>query len=97
MDPVMRVDENRPIMNAARPRNGSRQQGFVEELRKVADQVDNRIKEADRRTQSFVAGERYDIHEVMIATEKAHLSFRFLLQIRNKLLDAYQEIMRMQV
>ena len=37
-----------------------------------------------------------DADEIMIASEKANISFRLLLQIRNKLLDAYQEVMRMQ-
>jgi len=40
---------------------------------------------------------RGSIHEVIIAMEKADISFRTMLQVRNKVLDAYQEIMRMTV
>ena len=46
-------------------------------------------------TAEFAVGKRQDLHEIMIASEKANLSFKFLLEIRNKLLDAYREVMRM--
>jgi len=45
----------------------------------------------------MVTGESRDLHEVMLAVEKANISFQFLTQVRNKALDAYQEIMKMQV
>ena len=45
----------------------------------------------------LAAGEPIDIHEVMLNTEQASLGFSMALQVRNKLVDAYQEIMRMSV
>ncbi|HBP88186.1 MAG TPA: flagellar hook-basal body complex protein FliE, partial [Nitrospiraceae bacterium] len=42
-------------------------------------------------------GENVNIHQAVIAGEKAGLSFKLLMQVRNKVIDAYQEIMRMQV
>jgi len=45
----------------------------------------------------MVGGEAVDLHEVMVAVEKAKTSFDLLMEIRNKALDAYREIMRMQV
>jgi flagellar hook-basal body complex protein FliE len=47
--------------------------------------------------QKFATGEVADIHDVMIAAEKAGVSFELVLEIRNKLIEAYQELMRMQV
>jgi flagellar hook-basal body complex protein FliE len=44
-----------------------------------------------------VSGEAVDLHEVMIAAEKARTSFDLLMEIRNKTVEAYREIMRMQV
>jgi flagellar hook-basal body complex protein FliE len=70
--------------------------GFVDALKAFTGQVDAQIREADQKTQEFAVGKSYDLHEIMVSTEKADLSFRLLVQIRNKLLDAYQEIMRMQ-
>ncbi len=63
------------------------------ELNKVNSlQVEKSIAE-----QKLVTGEVEDIHSVMIAAEKADLALQFTLAIRNKFMDAYQEIMRMQI
>jgi flagellar hook-basal body complex protein FliE len=52
---------------------------------------------ADGMVKSMAAGEITDVHQVMLAMNRADLSFRMMLEVRNKLLDAYQEVMRMQV
>lgn len=58
----------------------------------------NRIQaEADISSARLAAGEPVDLHDVMLAVEEADLSLRLALQMRNKLLEAYQEINRMQV
>ena len=53
--------------------------------------------EADERTAAMAAGRVEDISEVMVAAQKADLALNLTLQIRNRALSAYQEIMRMQV
>jgi flagellar hook-basal body complex protein FliE len=53
--------------------------------------------ESNRLTEEFAAGRTDNIHEVMIAGEKANIALQFVLQVRNKILDAYTEIMRMQI
>lgn len=68
---------------------------FQETLGTFAREVNAQLNNADRKTAEFAVGKRQDIHEVVIASEKAGISFRLLMEIRNKLLDAYQEIMRM--
>jgi len=45
----------------------------------------------------LIAGESKNLHETMIAMEKADISFRLMMGVRNKIIEAYQEIMRMQV
>jgi flagellar hook-basal body complex protein FliE len=52
---------------------------------------------ADKSIQNVQAGNTGGLHEAMIALEKADISFRTMLTVRNKLIEAYQEIMRMQV
>ena len=52
---------------------------------------------ADLAIQQLHGGGEKNLHEAMIAMEKADISLRFAVQIRNKAIDAYQEIMRMQV
>ena len=53
--------------------------------------------DADRLAQGLAAGEPVDIHEVMLALEKANLGFQLALQVRNKVIEAYQEVMRLQL
>jgi flagellar hook-basal body complex protein FliE len=52
---------------------------------------------AENKIQGVLTGEVEDLHQVMIAMEKASLSFQMTMQVRNKIIDAYQEIMRMQI
>jgi flagellar hook-basal body complex protein FliE len=65
-------------------------QGIMKDINKLQLNAD----EAIAKVQLDNTG---SIHEAMIALEKADLSFRTMMQVRNKILDAYQEIMRMQV
>lgn len=82
-----------PGIGQARKSGGA---SFAETLKTFAQHVDDQLKDADRITQEFAVGKRHDLHEIMIASEKANISFRLLLQIRNKLLEAYQQVSRMQ-
>jgi flagellar hook-basal body complex protein FliE len=69
--------------------------GFGESLGQALDQVNQLQKAADRASQDFALGQSRDVASTLIAIEKATLGFQFALQIRNKLLEAYQEVMRM--
>ncbi len=71
--------------------------GFADLLKNAVQTVNERMNEADALTQKSAVGEPVDIHELMIASTKAELSSRLLLQVRNKVLTAYEEIMRMQL
>ena len=53
--------------------------------------------QAANSTERFLSGESEDLHTVAIAAQKAELSFEMFLQVRNKVVQAYQEVMRMQV
>lgn len=69
--------------------------GFQDTLNSIISQVNEQLQEADQMTQEFALGKSESLHEVMLETEKASISLTFLLEIRTKLLEAYQEIMRM--
>lgn len=59
--------------------------------------VNNTLVQTDIDMKKLVAGESQSLHEVMIHMEEAKLSFQLLAQVRNRMLEAYQEVMRMQV
>ena len=52
---------------------------------------------SDELTEQFIAGGSVELHDVMLAAEQANLALQLTVQIRNKLIDAYQEISRMQI
>ena len=70
---------------------------FADTLAKSLDKVNTLQKEADVAIQDFVTGDTRNIHETMIAVGKADLAFRLTMQVRNKMVEAYQEVMRLQV
>ncbi|WJH33263.1 flagellar hook-basal body complex protein FliE [Paenibacillus aurantius] len=54
-------------------------------------------QQADQLNEKFIKGEVTDVHQVMIAAEKVSLGLEFTVQARNKVIEAYQEMMRMQM
>lgn len=76
---------------------GSGQDTFSAVLKDSISKVNSLQTEADRAIEGLATGEVKNVHDTMIAIEKANLSFNMMLQVRNKLLAAYEEVMRMQV
>lgn len=73
------------------------QKSFSQLLKSSIDEVDAAQIESDTLTNKLALGEDVDLHQVMIAGQKANITLQAATQIRNKVVEAYQEIMRMQV
>ncbi|MDY7034123.1 MAG: flagellar hook-basal body complex protein FliE [Thermodesulfobacteriota bacterium] len=82
--------------NQLRPQTGT-SESFADTLKHSIENVNNLQNEADQAIQELMVGKTKDIHKTMIAMEKADISFRMMMQVRNKIVEAYDEIMRMQV
>jgi flagellar hook-basal body complex protein FliE len=72
-------------------------QGFGQAVFKSLEQVDERIRRADDLTKQFAAGQPVELHDVMISVHEANRALATLVQVRNKAVEAYQEVMRMQL
>lgn len=70
---------------------------FTDVLKNAINQVVDDMKTAEKLNSQLVTGEVKDLHQVMTAMEKANLGLQLTVQVRNKVVEAYQEIMRMQV
>jgi flagellar hook-basal body complex protein FliE len=70
---------------------------FGDMLKSHLAEVNHLQNSADTAVQKLASGQDKDIHNTMIAMEKAGVAFQLTMQVRNKVLEAYQEIMRMQV
>lgn len=73
------------------------QQKFGDFLKSAIDSVNEDQKASDVLTDKLIRGEDVELHNVMIASQKASITLNATLEIRNKVIEAYQEIMRMPV
>ena len=72
-------------------------ESFGETLEKFINEVNGLQNQASMSIEKLATGEITDVHEVMIAVEEANTALEFMLEIRNKIVEAYQEVMRMPV
>ncbi len=109
VDPIApsRVSPYGPAVPAAPASGGAGQAGgpaskgvetdFTAQLRQQLDQVSQMQTEADQGVQNLLTGRTDNITEVLTATRKAQVAFSLLMEIRNKLVDAYVELRQMRV
>jgi flagellar hook-basal body complex protein FliE len=71
--------------------------GFKNLLQEQIDKVNQLQRDATEAMEDLATGGRDDIESVLIATQKADTAFRLLLQVRNKVLDAYEEVKQIRV
>lgn len=70
---------------------------FADTLSEAIQHVNELQKVADKKMEDLATGKAKSIPDVMIAAEKADIAMKLMLQVRNKIIDAYQEVMKMQV
>jgi flagellar hook-basal body complex protein FliE len=70
---------------------------FIDALKESIRQVNDAQLQADQAMNDLTTGRQQDLHQTMIAIEKASLSFELMMQVRNKIVSAYEEISRMQI
>jgi flagellar hook-basal body complex protein FliE len=75
------------------PSGGAFQSAFADAVSKVESFQQNAASSVDR----FLSGEGEELHHVAIATQQAELSFQLFMQVRNKVVTAYNQVMQMQV
>ena len=100
----MRIDnvvQPAAVTDAAKTGKADTQSGqektFGQMLSEVLNDVNDLQNTAEKASYNLAAGNIQDISEVTVATEKARLALQLTMQVRSKVIDAYQEIMRMQV
>lgn len=97
----MKIDPSIPLSliteGKSTPQQTKATTGFHEMLQGYMDDVNKLQLKAEELDQKLAAGTLENIHEVTIAAEKAALALELTIQIRNKVVEAYQEIMRMPI
>jgi len=97
MAPILPVHLHIPSIPSAPSTAASGGEAFQSVLSDAISSVQGFQQNAQSSINSFLSGEGDELHQVAIKTQQAELSFDLFLQVRNKLVSAYQEVMRMQV
>ena len=92
--PISRATLPQEILPAGQPGGAG---GFQDVLSNAIHEVEAVGKNASTSVERFLSGEGEELHTTILATTQAELSFNLFMQARNKVVGAYQEIMRMQV
>jgi flagellar hook-basal body complex protein FliE len=86
------------IPDSLTPSGGaSSSSSFSSILKDTISSLQSTQKDADSAVQKFLTGENDDIHTTVLATQRAEMAFELGLQVRNKVVSAYQEVMKMQL
>ena len=102
----MSVQQINPIGPVREPESTGKIQGsvpskdapsFKNTLQSFLEDVNNLQNKADESIQKMASGEINDVHQVMSSVEEANVAFNMMMEIRNKVMDAYQEVMRIRL
>lgn len=97
IDAIQFIDANARVSELAGLQTPSSSSNFAGRLMTEMSALNDQLQQAELNVQQLASGEQDNLHQIMLSLEKAKLSFELALQVRNKLLEGYQEIMRMQV
>jgi flagellar hook-basal body complex protein FliE len=95
LDEMQRQGMKSPVDSAGTTSAGT--STFAQMLDRSVQGVNELQVQADTAVKNLVAGRTKNVHETMLTLERADTSLKLMMQVRNKVLDAYREIMRMQV
>jgi len=89
--------EDMKIYGGAENKSNEKETDFLSVLQDKLDAVNEKQITSENTTSAFISGEEVDVHKVMLDAEEAKLSLELAVQMRNKIVEAYQEINRMQL
>lgn len=95
MMPNQIVNEPNKILVQTTPYEA--QQSFADTFKNAISSVNEQQINSDKLTEKLINGEDVQLHEVMIQSQKASITLNATMEVRNKVIEAYQEIMRMSV
>lgn len=82
---------------SASPVERTGDKGFGDMLAQAVREVNQLQVQAERAAEGLVTGKEPSLHKTLVALEKADISFKLMMKVRDKIVDAYREIMRMSV
>ncbi len=102
MDPLTPLSPLQPLAPlTGAPRSGGQDEGggpvFADLLKQAMQEVNDAQAHAEGEARNLMVGDGTDMHSAILAVQKADVSFQMMMAVRSKLIDAYREVMRMQM
>jgi flagellar hook-basal body complex protein FliE len=85
------------VVSAGSTNGAAASDGFLDSLKTAIGKVNDVEIQASQAVDGLMTGQTQDLHRTMVALQQADVSFQLMMQIRNKLISAYEEIQRMQI
>lgn len=95
--PSSSIFESIKVSGEVENKSNERESDFFAVLQDKLDAVNEKQITSENTTSAFISGEEVDVHKVMLDAEEAKLSLELAVQMRNKIVEAYQELNRMQL
>ena len=97
MNDLQSIKDDKKSFSPTEGGDNSNAKSFLEQLQDGLESVNTQMSTADKKATDLAVGKSANLHEVMLASTQAELSFNLMVQLRNKALETYNEIMRMPV
>jgi flagellar hook-basal body complex protein FliE len=95
--PILPISLPAAIPDISKPGGKGGSDAFPSFFRDAVQRVEQFGQAAEASTERFLSGESEEVHQTVLATQQAELALEMFLQVRNKMVQAYQEVMRMQM
>jgi flagellar hook-basal body complex protein FliE len=96
IESISAITANAAALNVVKPQTTT-VADFSQILGEGVSKLDSSLKAADQQLRAMAAGKEVAVHDVMISMEEARMNLMFMVEVRNRCVEAYQELMRMQL
>ncbi len=97
IEPIAAISSQVGVDMASAMTSGADKASFQNFLSNEVSSVNAKVVDADNAVRELAMGKAENLHEVMISLEEAKISFELMVQVRNRLVEAYQEVLRMRI
>lgn len=94
---INNIATNNDLIKGANTEKVEKESSFKDIIKAALDNVNEKQVQSNQKIQDLIKGENVSMHDVMLSSQEAQLSMQLMIEVRNKLYDAYQELNRVQL
>ena len=94
---INNIGTNNNLLTEAGNRKVERESNFKDVIKEALDKVNDKQVQSNQKIQDLIKGENVSMHDVMLSAQEARLSMQLMIEVRNKIYEAYQELNKVQL